>query len=135
LVIWWIAKLILKIAKRLSESVNRRSSDNTMAKWKRRNTDLQNISQKIEQHEPYYTRGGVNVYRWSGEVSNSCSTCGIRGVTHDTRWCRKDQIMVATVKLSKWWMQLNTCKVMLVSDIYQFAKKQHKCTLIILIKT
>ena len=39
------------------------------------------------------------------------------------------------VKLSKWRMQLNTCKVMLVSDIYQFAKKRNKCTLIILIKT
>jgi hypothetical protein len=28
-----------------------------MAKWKRTNTDIENISQKIEQHEHYYKRG------------------------------------------------------------------------------
>ena len=77
---------------------------------------------------PTINGGGVNVHRWFGKASNSCSTCDIRGVTLLTRWCRKDTIMVATVTLSKWWMQLNTCKVMLVSDIYQFAKNQHQCT-------
>ena len=48
-------KKSLKIPKWQSESVNRRMTDNNIAKMKRTNNDLQNITQrklKIEQHEP-----------------------------------------------------------------------------------
>jgi len=42
---------------RIRKSKKVRQYNGQMKKDKRTNTDLQNISQKIEQHEPYYKRG------------------------------------------------------------------------------
>jgi hypothetical protein len=49
----YIIKKSFKIPKGLSESVNRRRTDNT--RTKRKNIDLQNITQKsnIEPHQPH----------------------------------------------------------------------------------
>ena len=49
----YIIKKSLKIPKGLSESVNRRRTDNT--RTKRKNIDLQNITQKsnVEPHQPH----------------------------------------------------------------------------------
>ena len=51
----YTCKKSLKIPKRSSESVNRRRTDNTMAKRKRTNNDLQNthIKLKFKLDEPH----------------------------------------------------------------------------------
>ena len=60
----------------LSESVNRRRTDNTMVKRKRTNNDLRNITHKTKDRvtrTPLKTRDDL---RFSGKVSSSCSTSG-----------------------------------------------------------
>ena len=60
------------------ESVIRKRTDNTMAKRKRTNNDLQNTTQKAKdraRRTPLKTGGKL---RCSGRVGSSCSTCGSR---------------------------------------------------------
>jgi hypothetical protein len=65
-------KKSLKIPKGQSEAVNRRRTDNTMAKRKRTNYDLQNIHRKLKDRvtrTPLKTEGKCSC---SGRVSSSC---------------------------------------------------------------
>jgi hypothetical protein len=55
-----------------SKAVNRTGKKNTMAKRKRTNNNLQNITQKMKDQATLKTRGEL---RCSGRVSSSCSTC------------------------------------------------------------
>ena len=64
----------LKITKGLSEDVIRRSTYNTMDRWKRTNNDLQNIAQKTTKDRATQTplKSGCD-FMFSGMVSSSAS--------------------------------------------------------------
>jgi len=83
-----ITKKSLNIPKGYSESVNRRRTDNTMAK--RTNNDLQNIHIKLQERTGKCLRQVDDI--------------------RDHLWHRYsitvNQFMVETVNLSKWWLHL-----------------------------
>jgi ribosomal protein L32 len=113
---------------RIRISKKNRQNNGQKKKYKRTNNDLQNIHIKLI---PLKTGGEL---RRSGRVSSSCSTSGSRRVNLVTNpvtsrewgkdrevfttsgtypghlWHRYsitvNQVMVATVKFSKWWLQL-----------------------------
>jgi len=62
-----------------SEAVNRRMTDNTMAKRKRANNDVHNTTQERKTTRTPLKSG--EELRCSRRVSSSCSTCGNRRVT------------------------------------------------------
>ena len=80
-----------KIPKKLSESVNRRRTDNTMAKRQRANNDLQNTTQKIKDRATLtlLTTGGGELM-FSGRVRISCSTCDTGPITIVTYLVHKE---------------------------------------------
>jgi hypothetical protein len=61
-----------KIPKKLSESVNRRRTDNTMAKRQRANNDLQNTTQKTKDRATRTSLKPGGEPRCLGKVSRSC---------------------------------------------------------------
>ena len=74
-----ISKKSLKVPKGLSEAVNRRKTDNTMAKkkgTKKTNNDQQNTTQKTKNRATLIRQIGDEL-RCYGKVSSSCSTSGI----------------------------------------------------------
>jgi hypothetical protein len=78
-------KKSLKIPKGYSEPVNRRRTENTMArgkKNKRTNNDLQNITHKTKDRVTRTTLKTGGELGYFGRVSSSCSTCDTRPETH-----------------------------------------------------
>jgi len=71
---WCWCMKSMKITKGLSEAVNRKSTYNTMARWKRTNNDLQNIAQKTKDRATRTSLKTGGELRCSGRVSRSCST-------------------------------------------------------------
>jgi len=75
-----ISKNSLKIPKGSWESVNRRRTDNTIAKRKRTNNDLQNITHKTKDRLTRTPLKPGGEFRRFGSVSIYCSTSGTRRV-------------------------------------------------------
>jgi hypothetical protein len=74
----------LKIPKGWSAAVNLRRADNAMVKRKnkkRTNNNLQNITQKTNDHATRNPLKTAYELRSSGRVSSSCSICDTRRVT------------------------------------------------------
>jgi len=60
----------------------KKKNDGQKKKYKRTNNDLQNTMQKTKDRATRTPLKTGCELRCSGEVSSSCSTCGIRRVTH-----------------------------------------------------
>ena len=69
----------LQIPKGQSKALNRRT-DNTMAKRKRMNNDLQNTTQKTKDRAPRTPLSTAGELVCFGRVSSSCSSCGNRRI-------------------------------------------------------
>jgi hypothetical protein len=70
---WCWCMKSLKITKRLSEAVIRRSTYNTMDRWKRTNNDLQNIAQKTKDRATQTPLKSGCEFMFSRMVSSSAS--------------------------------------------------------------
>ena len=73
-------KRSLKTPKGQSEFVYRRRTDNTMAKRKSTNNDLQNIQKKPKDRVTRTTLKTVVEFRCFGRVNSACSTSGTRRI-------------------------------------------------------
>ena len=76
-------KKSLKIPKALSESVNRRRTDNTMTKKEKVQRDKQRSTKHTHKTKDRVTRTPLKTggeLRWPGRVISSCSTSDIRRV-------------------------------------------------------
>jgi hypothetical protein len=80
-------KKSLKIPQGSSESVNRRRTDNIMAKRKRTNNDLQNITHKMKDRVTGTPLKNGAQLRCSGRVGSSCFTSDTRGVNLVKQMC------------------------------------------------